>query len=83
VFLIVALLAQDGGYLDRVFRGSQLSKVQRKGLTRMVAAWGSEIEPEILIEQVFAEIRSALTSLGRRIDRPELPGRPTSSHPAP
>jgi hypothetical protein len=60
VFHIVALLPQDGRYLARVFRGSQLPRVQRKGLTKMVAACGSEIEPEILIEQVFAEIRSAL-----------------------
>jgi hypothetical protein len=64
VFQIVALLAQDGRYLARVFRGSQLPKVQRKGLTKMVAAWRWEFEPEALIEQVFAEIRSALTSLG-------------------
>jgi hypothetical protein len=61
VFQILALLAQDGRLLARVFRSSQLPKPQRKWLPRMVAACGSEIEPEALIERVFAEIRSALT----------------------
>jgi hypothetical protein len=61
VFHILAQVTRDGRYLARVFRSSQLPKAQRKGLTKMVAACGSEIEPEILIEQVFAEIRPALT----------------------
>jgi hypothetical protein len=61
---ILAQLTRDGRYLARVFRGSQLPKAQRQGLTKMVAACGSEIESEILIEQVFAEIRSALTPHG-------------------
>jgi hypothetical protein len=64
VFYIVTRLAWDGRNLARVFRGSQLPKPEHQGLTKVVAACGSEIEPEILIEQVFAEIRSALTPPG-------------------
>jgi hypothetical protein len=65
VFQIVALLIQDGRYLARVLRGSRLPKPTGKSLTKMVAAWKSEIPPETLIEQVFAEIRTALTPYAR------------------
>jgi hypothetical protein len=72
VFHVLALLARDGRYLARVFRGSPLPKAERKGLTKMVAACGSEMQPESLIEQVFAEIRSVLTPWGSSQQYPTL-----------
>jgi hypothetical protein len=62
---IVLLLTQDGRYLARVLRRSPLPKPQRNWVHRVAAACGSDIPPEELIEQVFAEIRSALMPYAR------------------
>ena len=65
LLLILAILEEDGRYLARVVRGSQLPKGLRKHVNQLAAGCAPYTQPEMFIDQIFAEIRSAVMPYAR------------------
>jgi hypothetical protein len=63
--LILAILEEDGRFLARVVRGSQLPKPLPKHFKQLAAGCAPDTQPEVFIEQIFSEIRSAVMPYAR------------------